>query len=405
MAVTYIRNELTLQQNNHAISFYHLSQKTGQPFFLYDLNGISQRYHHFKKYVPTANVYFSMKCNNCPSVLQTLLKEGAGLDIVSGGELKRGLEVGGKVECMVFSGVGKTKEELELAIQSSIFQINVESLQELERIGQISQSLGQTVRVAFRINPNVTLDTHEFIQTGTSDHKFGMEEKFLPDFLEIIKKYSKYLQFQGLAMHIGSQGLSVKPILKASQIVKSVYERLKREGHPLTTIDIGGGVGIDYQNQNPDSDLKTIEFYGKELQNIFKNFPDQVLCEPGRILVGRYGWLAGEVQYIKKTSRTQFAILNTGIHHLIRPALYQSYHHVWPAKKSNQKEQLYTLAGPICESTDVLARDRWLPTLQQGDWLIFCDAGAYCAVMSQNYNMKESALELPYANGSMHSSL
>ena len=395
----YVNHYLTLIQDNKKINLQELAHKTGEPFYIYDLDGLAQRYSDFKKRVDFADVYFSVKSNNNPKVIQTLLKQGAGLDIVSKGEMNLGLNLNCSANRMVFSGVGKTKDELEQALQAQIFQINVESLEELERLGQICSSLNLSAPVAFRINPNIALDTHAYIQTGESGHKFGIEEKFLPHFIEIIKKYSPRLKFQGLAMHIGSQGLSVEPILQSAQLTKNVYERLNREGFHLTTLDLGGGIGIDYRTNNLNEDLERIEFYGSQLKKIFLNFEGKILCEPGRILIGRYGWLVGEVQYIKQTSRVLFAILNTGIHHLIRPALYQSYHRVLPLKQSTEEKKVYTLAGPICESTDVLARDRLLPKLNSGDFLAFCDTGAYASVMNLQYNMHSPAKELAFSKG------
>lgn len=401
MPLTYIQDHLTLTQNNQKIDLVELTENIDQAFYLYDIDGSLERFKLFKKLVDPIEVYFSLKSNNNKALVQSFLKEGSGLDIVSKGELGHGLHLKCSPKKIVFSGVGKTKKELEHALKAQIFQINVESLEELERIGQICSSLKLKSQVACRINPNITLDTHAFIQTGIKDHKFGIDENALPQFIEILKKYSSFITFQGLAMHIGSQGLSVKPIIQAVQKIKNIYERLNREGHSLETLDIGGGVGIDYRTENLEDDIKRIEFYGSNLKKVFKDFKGRILCEPGRILTARYGWLLGEIQYIKETSLRSFAILNTGMHHLIRPVLYQAYHNVLPVKNSNQKKKNYTIAGPICESADILARDRIFPSLSSGDWLCFCNAGAYGAVMSQTYNMQEFPLEIAYSQGAI----
>ena len=401
MTLTYIQNHLTLIQKTHKIDLVELTQDMNQAFYLYDIDNAVERLKFFQKSVNPVETYFSLKCNNNNTLVKSFLKEGAGLDIVSKGELEHGLNLKCPPNKIVFSGVGKTKQELEQALRTQIFQINVESLEELERIASLCSSLQLKAKVACRINPNVVLDTHAFIQTGTQDHKFGIDEKLIPHFIEIVKKYSPFISFQGLAMHIGSQGLSVEPILHACEKVKNIYERLNREGHSLKTLDIGGGVGIDYRTENLEDDKKRIEFYGSHLKKIFKNFEGRLLCEPGRILTARFGWLFGEIQYIKRTSLKNFAILNTGMHHLIRPVLYQAYHHVLPVKKSKQEKKNYTIAGPICESADILARDRLLPTLESGDWLCFCDAGAYGAVMSQTYNMQAIPLEIACSQGAI----
>ena len=401
MPLTYIQNNLNLIQNTHKIDLVELTQGMEQAFYLYDIDSALERLGFFQKSVYPIETYFSLKCNNNKTLVQSFLKEDVGLDIVSKGELNYGLNLKCSPDKIVFSGAGKTKQELEQALRAQIFQINVESLAELERIGSLCSLLKLKTQVACRINPNVTLDTHAFIQTGTQDHKFGIDEKSIPHFIEIVKKYSPLIKFQGLAMHIGSQGLSVEPILQACEKVKNIYERLNREGHSLKTLDIGGGVGIDYRTKDLEDDIKRIEFYGSNLKKIFKNFDGRVLCEPGRILTARFGWLFGEIQYIKQTSLRNFAILNTGMHHLIRPVLYQAYHRVLPVKKSLQEKKNYTIAGPICESADILARDRLLPALSSEDWLCFCDAGAYGAVMSQTYNMQTIPLEIACSQGSI----
>lgn len=401
MPLTYIQNHLTLIQGTHKTDLVELAKNMDQAFYLYDIDGSLERLKLFQKLVDPIEIYFSLKSNNNKALVQSFLKEETGLDIVSKGELEHSLNLKCSPKKIVFSGVAKTKQELEKALRAQIFQINVESLEELERIGSLCSSLKLKAQVACRVNPNVTLDTHAFIQTGTKDHKFGIDENAIPQFIEIVKKYSAFVQFQGLAMHIGSQGLSVDPIIQASEKVKNIYERLNREGHSLKTLDIGGGVGIDYRTEDMEDDIKRIEFYGSSLQKVFKNFEGRLLCEPGRILTARYGWLFGEIQYIKKTSLRNFAILNTGMHHLMRPVLYQAYHRILPVKKSNQEEKNYTIAGPICESADILARDRLLPALSSGDWLCICDAGAYGAVMSQTYNMQDIPLEIAYSQGTI----
>ena len=401
MPLTYIQNHLTLLQKTHKIDMAELTQGMNQAFYLYDIDNAVERLKFFQKSVDPVEAYFSLKCNNNKTLVQAFLKEGAGLDIVSKGELEHGLNLKCPPQKIVFSGVGKTKQELEQALRAQIFQINVESLEELECIASLCSSFKLKAKVACRINPNVKLDTHAFIQTGTRDHKFGIDEKLIPHFIEIVKKYSPLISFQGLAMHIGSQGLSVEPILQACKKVKNIYERLNREGHSLNTLDIGGGVGINYRTENLEDDIKRIEFYGSHLKKIFKNFEGRPLCEPGRILTARFGWLFGEVQHIKRTSLKNFAILNTGMHHLMRPVLYQAYHHVLPVKKSNQEQKNYTIAGPICESADILARDRLLPVLSRGDWLCFCDTGAYGAVMSHTYNMQPLPLEMTCSHGAI----
>lgn len=401
MPIKYIDNQLHFCQNNQEHNLVDLAQKINEPFYLYDIDGVIERYNTFKKAIQPAHLHFALKSNNYEPLIRALIKNGSGLDVVSGGELKYGLELGVDAKKIVFSGVGKTKEEIELAVKSEIFQLNVESLEELERIGQISKSLKKTTSVAFRLNPNIHLDTHKFIQTGTSDNKFGMEEENLPAFIDIINKYNPYLKFQGLAVHIGSGGLSFDPIIQSIAKMRSIYESLNRQGQNLTTIDIGGGLGIDYKDENLQSDLDLLAAFSSDLKKALKDFDGHVLAEPGRFIVARFGWLLAEIQYIKKTSLSNFAILNTGMHHLIRPVLYQAYHQVKQLKKSDAKKEKYTLGGPICESSDILARDREFSKLTSGDWLVFYDVGAYGSVMSLQYNMFHPIKEISFSQGAI----
>lgn len=399
MPLTYKDQKWSLVQGEKWVDLELLAKKIDEPFYLYDIDGAVERLKIFQKEVHPAQVYFSLKSNNHAPVIQAFLAKEAGLDIVSGGELNLGLELGCSPKKIVFSGVGKTKKELELALDADIFQINVESLEELNRLGEIGESFKTTIPVAIRLNPGIHLKTHSFIQTGTHDHKFGIEIRMIPQFLEIIKKYSPFLNFQGLAVHIGSQGLSIDPIIESMKKIKQIYDRLNREGLQLTTIDIGGGLGIDYRNQDSNDDLKRIKLYGSAIKEIFNHFEGHLICEPGRIIIARFGWLFGEVQYIKQTSARRFAILNTGMNHLIRPVLYQAFHHVFPLIHSGGEKHTYTIAGPICESADVLAYDRMLPSLKSGDWLVFSDTGAYGAVMAQRYNLNSWPKEIAFSQG------
>ena len=387
MPLLYQDQKLYLRQGGVDVDLLELTKKIKQPFYLYDVDGALERLQFFKEQTKPMKVYFSLKANHYPPLVSALLKEGCGLDIVSGGELNLALEMGLNPKKMVFSGVGKTKQELELAIEAGVFQINVESLEELCRLGELAQSLNTKIGMAFRLNPNIKLSTHEFIQTGTSDHKFGMEEALLPEFSDIVKKFKNHLHWQGLAMHIGSQGLDLDPILQAMAKTKNIFERLRREGFALQTLDVGGGVGIDYHKLDEKSDEERICFYGEKIRNLFKDFKGELLCEPGRIVTARFGLLFGEIQYLKKTSLRHFVILNTGMNHLLRPALYQAFHPVLPLLKREGDDSLYTIAGPICESADILARDRKLPPLKSGDWLVFLSTGAYGAVMAAKYNL------------------
>lgn len=400
MPLEYIDNQLHLVQSGKAHNLNILTSKSNGPFYLYDIDGVIKRYHSFKDIVGFTDIFFALKSNHCKPLVQSLIKQGSGLDVVSGGELKYGLKLGVHPNKIVFSGVGKTKEEHKLAIRSKIFQINVESLEELVRIGEISRTLKQNIRVSFRLNPNILMDTHKHIQTGMSENKFGMEEKDIREFIDIINRYQPYLKFQGLAIHIGSGGLDFQPIVKAISKMRDLYERLNKEGLNLKTIDIGGGLGIDYKTQDLSKDMELLESFSKNVKTALEGFNGKVLVEPGRFIVARFGWLISEVQYVKETYSKKFVILDTGMHHLIRPVLYEAYHELKVLQeKADSREETYTIGGPVCESADILAKDRKLPSLKQGDHLIFCDVGAYGSVMSSQYNMFNKAKEFYLLRG------
>jgi len=271
-------------------------------------------------------------------------------------------------------------------------QFNVESSSELKRIAEIATSMKKKARVALRMNPDIDLDTHPYIKTGLREHKFGLEIEELPKLLEFIKS-APYLVLQGLTLHIGSQIQDITPLKKGILKIKLLYDQLQKEFR-LKTLDIGGGLGIDYKNRNENKDLELIKNYGDFLKELSKNLSGKILTEPGRIITARYGILIGEIQYLKSNSYKNFAILNIGMHHLIRPALYQAYHQILSVEKRENPVLIYDVVGPICESADTLGRDRAFSQLKEGDFLAVLDAGAYGSVMASNYNIQTKPLDV-----------
>ena len=339
-----------------------------------------------------------MKANSHPTLLKAFANEKIGVDIVSGGELHLALKAGFSGKDIVFSGVGKTENEIHEALKANILQFNVESLSELKSIATIAKSMDKKARVTFRMNPNVNLDTHPYIKTGLREHKFGLDESELPKLKEIIKQYPSQLELYGLTLHIGSQIHNLKPLKKGIQKIHSLYKNLQQE-FDLKTLDIGGGLGIDYQNLTWETDLQLITDYGDFLKEFHKKFSGQILTEPGRILTGRFACLIGEIQYIKNTPYKNFIILNTGMHHFIRPCLYQAYHHITPLEQKTGTEQVYDVVGPICESSDTLGYARKFSGLKEKDFLAIWDAGAYGAVMASTYNTQALPKEIFISQG------
>lgn len=380
-----------------------------EPAYVYHLGEIQKRAQFFKqcaeKYLGSnIQIHYAMKANSHPQVLKTLMQAQIGLDVVSGGELEFGHQQGAKPEQIIFSGVGKTKKEITAAIQSKIFQINVESVPELQRVAEISRALSLPARIALRVNPNVDVKTHPHIATGLRENKFGIEIGDLPAAVEIIRKNSQ-LQWQGLSLHIGSQIFDFSSIKLAVEKLLQVQEQLVAQGFQFSTFDVGGGVGVDY-TQNGEKDFELLEKYFQTLQPLLKGLSSsssssaqassqssphtssqKILFEPGRFLVARTGVLLTEVQYVKKTPYKTFVICNTGMHHLMRPVLYEAFHQIQPVVLRPGADAVVDFVGPVCESADFIARSRSCSPVAAGDWLAIADAGAYGQTMSSQYNM------------------
>lgn len=367
-----------------------IESNEGHACYVYDLNNIETRYLKLKeslKGLPNLGIHYAIKANANPQVLQRLRGLGAQVDVVSQGEMERAFSQGYKPEHVIFSGVGKTVGEIDFSIDHGIKQINVESPQELVRIGERGKLKSKKVAVALRMNPEVSPATHPYITTGMSENKFGMDRSFIPQLIRILQEHSSHLQLVGLTMHIGSQLIDLQAMEEGIQKLLSIDREFRVLGFDLKRLDIGGGVGIHYQEMDEVADFKMIESYGALVVNALKDYPGEILIEPGRILVGRAGVLLCQVEYIKETPYKKFAIVNTGMHHLLRPALYQANHRILPLFVKPQSEtKVYDFVGPICESSDFVGKNRSLQELFQGDYLAICDAGAYGYSLANNYN-------------------
>ncbi len=375
-----------------------MSANQGEPCYVYDLNNISIRYKNLKASLSglkNLKVHYALKANAHPEILKHFKSLGAHVDVVSSGEIKKALENDFVGSDVIFSGVAKSAAEIKMALEVGVKQINVESPQELLRIGEIAQSYNKKVEVAFRMNPEVNPVTHPYITTGMTENKFGMDQSFIPELVRILKNFPDHLDLKGLTMHIGSQLIDLSAMKEAIQKLRSMYREFEVHGFTMNRIDIGGGVGIHYDKMDEEADFSLMNEYGKMVCDELSDFEGEVLVEPGRVLVGRCGVLLCQVEYIKTTSHKVFAILNTGMHHIMRPALYQANHRILPVVKNDQlSKKVYDLVGPICESTDFLGRNRNLQELKQGDYLAICDAGAYGFCMANDYNFHEKPKEI-----------
>ncbi len=359
-----------------------------RPFYLYDLKGLRARAKIYAQHTRSAKSFFAIKANANREILKVLREEGLGCDVVSGGELEVALNAGFKADEIVFSGVGKTLAEVKLAFQKGIHQINAESVPELVRLQKVasSQPAGAQMRVALRYNPDVNVHTHKYISTGLKENKFGMADEELSEALALFQNGQlPNLTFVGLSMHLGSQILDVSSVRDGVKRLVQKSVELRSQFSTVDIIDIGGGIGIDYRSDSYQAELTLLKIYEDilttEIPSSFK-----AEAEPGRILVARSGVLISQVQYIKIRNDRTFVVLDAGMNHLMRPALYQAVHRVLPLQKRSSSVRRYDIVGPICESTDVFARDFEMSEVVEGDFVALMDAGAYGRSMSSGYN-------------------
>lgn len=385
----YKNNELCIE--NAVLS--KLAKKYGTPLYVYSKEKLTS---NFKAYVDgfkdvDSIICYAMKANFNENILKLLAKLGAGADIVSGGELKKALSAGINAQKIVYSGVGKTSQEIEYALKSNILMFNVESFEELENINKIAGKLKKRARISFRVNPDVDAHTHKHITTGKFGTKFGV---MYEDAFDFYKKAAamKNIDVVGIDSHIGSQILDVKPFRLAVEKISKLIDKLESAGIKIKYIDIGGGLGIKYKKEDKPqtpADLK------KMVMSVYSKYKDKtIIVEPGRSLVGDSGILLGQVIYRKTTGTKNFIITNIGMNDLIRPALYEAYHNVLPVKKSSKKQKVVDIVGPICESDDFIAKDRKFPMLEQGELIAVECAGAYGRAMASEYNSRPIVKEV-----------
>jgi diaminopimelate decarboxylase len=366
-------------------------EEVGTPVYIYSARTIKRHFKVFDTAFKEVShlVCYSVKANSNIAVLRLLGNLGAGADIVSGGELKRVLKAGISPQKVVFSGVGKTPEEIEFALSQDILMFNVESEEELFLIGEVAKRLKKKARFSLRVNPNVDPKTHPYISTGLKKNKFGIPEE------EVIKLYEStkenpYLEAVGMDAHIGSQLTSISPFVEALSRLKKLWKELESLGFELKYLDLGGGLGIVYKDEEPPMP----EEYAKAIIKEAKELNATLILEPGRVIVGNAGILVTRVLYKKKNNKKNFVIVDAGMNDLIRPAFYDAYHQIIPVEEKNGKKEVVDVVGPICESGDFFAKERELPEVSSGDLLAIMSAGAYGFVMSSNYNTRPKPPEI-----------
>jgi diaminopimelate decarboxylase len=382
-----------------------LAQRFGTPLYVYSQHTLTDHFQDLDRALDGVEhrVCFAVKSNSNQSVLRVLARLGSGFDIVSGGELQRVMAAGGDPRQCAFAGVGKTEAEIEFALRQGVYTFNAESEPELERINRVAARLKKTAPVAVRVNPDVEAHTHKKITTGTYENKFGVAMEQVEGIYARASKL-KHLRLRGLQMHIGSQITEVKPFEEAVRKVLPLVTRLKAR-HGLEFFSLGGGLGIVYKpalasgaaawwKSAAARRLITPQKYAARLLPLLKPLGLRILIEPGRFISGNAGILVTRIEYVKRTGRKNFLIVDAAINDLIRPAFYEAYHEIVPLTRKGGALVSSDVVGPICESGDFFCQDRPLPKAVQGDYLALMSAGAYSFAMASNYNTRCLAAEV-----------
>jgi diaminopimelate decarboxylase len=382
------------------VSLETLAKRFGTPLYVYSADQIVERLGLFQSALAGRDhlVCYAVKANSALAILKLLAARGAGFDVVSGGELERVRSAAPEaLERAVFSGVGKTVAEIDLALNAGILEFNVESEAELALLGARAAKLRRKARFALRVNPDVFADTHPYISTGLREHKFGI------DIRQAKRIYasaagSRWLEAHGVSVHIGSQIRSAAPFGAAMERVAKLVIELRREGIQLRSVDAGGGLGIDYHGGVFDAAAKVAE-YTTALEQALKGFDGRLLLEPGRFIVAQAGALVARVLQVKRNGKKTFVIADAAMNDLIRPALYQAHHEIVPVRPRVGRPRTVDVVGPVCETGDFFARDRKLAPVEPGDLVALLDAGAYGMAQSSNYNTRPRAAEVLVEGG------
>tara|TARA_B100000029_G_scaffold443776_1_gene463054 strand:- start:401 stop:1630 length:1230 start_codon:yes stop_codon:yes gene_type:complete len=386
-------NYIRLKENNLSIedvSAFSLAKKYKTPFYCYSLAQLKYNFNSFNKIFKSTKplICFSVKSNGNINLLKELKKMGSGADVVSVGELIKATKAGINVKKIVFSGVGKTEEELRIAVKKGVLLINIESESELNLIAKISKGISRKISIGIRLNPNVTGKTHKKISTGGKNEKFGLTYN---DFIKLCKKIKKIknLNLEGLSVHIGSQITNVKPFKKVLSVINKIILKTKIN---FKFIDLGGGMGISYSNKEKKINL---EQYARLVNKFTKSKNSKIIFEPGRFIIGNTAILITKIVYIKKSNNKKFIILDAGMNNLMRPALYNAHHEIIPLRKKKKllKGNL-EFVGPVCESSDKFSKLKNFSQIKEGDYVGIANVGAYGMSLSSNYNTRPYLAEI-----------
>jgi len=382
----YVGNNLFVEK----LSIKNILKKNKTPFYIYSESQIAFNFlkfaNTFKKTDPL--ICFAAKSNSNLNILRVLGKLGAGADVVSGGELLKALKAGIRPNKIVFSGVGKTEEELKIAINKKILLINCESESEAKLVNNLSKKLRKKVSIGFRLNPNVDAKTHKNISTGKAENKFGLSIKNFKVFLKTVKTF-KNVKLEALSVHIGSQILNDTPFRKTLNVMSKLIKELKLN---LKYVDLGGGFGINYTDKEKPINLSK---YSKLVHNFSKKLNCKIIFEPGRSIIGNTGLLISKIQFIKKGANKNFIILDAGMNDFMRPALYEAFHKIIPiSKKSSRMKGKIEFVGPICETTCKFGVYKNYPKINENEFVAITNVGAYGSSLSSNYNTRPLVAEI-----------
>ncbi|MFZ2865308.1 MAG: diaminopimelate decarboxylase [Ignavibacteriaceae bacterium] len=392
----YLETEFIKYKNNKLfiedVSVDKITGEFGTPLYIYSKNHFIKQYNNFANAFSSLNhkIFYAMKANYNLSIINTFAKLGSGIDANSEGELYRALKTGIHPSNIILTSVGKTKNEIKIGIEKNVLMIKAESEEEIELINKIAGELNKTASVAIRVNPDVDAKTHPYISTGLSTNKFGVDSKSALNIYKHRKEF-RNIKFTGIDMHIGSQITSIVPFCEAVQKLSELYFEIEKDGLKLEHFDVGGGIGVTYNNEQSF----TINEFAEKTIPLFKKLNCQIIFEPGRYLTANGGILVTEVLYNKKNGDKNFVIIDAAMNDLLRPSIYQAYHNVQPVQLfEDRKEKIVDVVGPVCESGDYIARDREISETKSGELLAIMSAGAYGMVMSSNYNARRRPAEI-----------
>ena len=368
-----------------------IARDVGTPFYLYSYHTLVRHFTVFNQAFDRMPhlVCYSAKANSNIALIRLFAGLGGGVDVVSGGELYRALKGGADPGKIVFSGVGKREDEIEYALESGILMFNVESSQELRAINDVAGRIKKKAPIAIRVNPDIDPKTHPYISTGLKKNKFGIDIHMAQKAYQVASELPN-VQIVGIDCHIGSQLVEVEPVVEALRKLKRLVEELRKGGMGIHYLDLGGGLGITYEDEEPPQPVD----YASNILEELKGFDCTLILEPGRVIVGNAGILVTKVLYTKENEAKKFVIVDAGMNDLVRPSYYGSYHQILPVRQESREEIVADVVGPVCESSDFLAKDRKVQRLQSGELVAVMSAGAYGFSMSTNYNSRRKVAEV-----------